>query len=97
MNSLGKLLVVLMLPITRVLAHESNGHMMDWGHMNYGYGGVIMWIILLGLIAIAVYFLVNGKKLIKTEEEIPFEILQRRYAKGEISKQEFERIKKDLL
>lgn len=97
MNSLGKLLVVLMLPITRVLADESNGHMMDWGHMNYGYGGVIMWIILLVLIAIAVYFLVNGKKLIKTEEEIPFEILQRRYAKGEISKQEFERIKKDLL
>ncbi len=97
MNSLGKLLVVLMLPITRVLAHESNGHMMDWGHMNYGYGGVIMWIILLVLIAIAVYFLVNGKKLIKTEEEIPFEILQRRYAKGEISKQEFEKMKKDLL
>lgn len=97
MNSLGKLLVVLMLPITRVLAHESNGHMMDWGHMNYGYGGVIMWVILLVLIAIAVYFLVNGKKLIKTEEEIPFEILQRRYAKGEISKQEFERMKKDLL
>lgn len=97
MNSLGKLLFVLMLPITRVLAHESNGHMMDWGHMNYGYGGVIMWIILLVLIAVAVYFLVNGKKLIKTEQEIPFEILQRRYAKGEISKQEFERMKKDLL
>ena len=96
MNSLGKLLFVLMLPITRVLAHESNGHMMDWGHMNYGYGGVIMWIILLALIAVAVYFLVNGKKLIKTEDEIPFEILQRRYAKGEISKQEYERIKKDL-
>jgi len=71
--------------------------MMDWGHMNYGYGGVIMWIILLVLIAVAVYFLVNGKKLIKTEQEIPFEILQRRYAKGEISKQEFERMKKDLL
>lgn len=97
MNFLGKLLFVLMLPIARVLAHGSNWHMMDWGHMNYGYGGVIMWIILLGLIAIAVYFLVNGKKLIKTEEEIPFEILQRRYAKGEISKQEFERMKKDLL
>lgn len=97
MNFLGKLLFVLMLPIARVLAHESNGHMMGWGHMNYGYGGVIMWIILLVLIAIAVYFLVNGKKLIKTEEEIPFEILQRRYAKGEISRQEFERIKKDLL
>lgn len=96
MNSLGKLLFVLMLPITRVLAHGSSGHMMDWGHMNYGYGGVIMWIILLVLIAVAVYFLVNGKKLIKTEQEIPFEILQRRYAKGEISKQEYERMKKDL-
>jgi len=30
------------------------------------------------------------------ETETPLEIVERRYAKGEISKQEFEQIKKDL-
>lgn len=71
--------------------------MMDWGHMNYGFGGVIMWIILLILIGVVIYFVINRQKLIKREdEETPLEILKKRYAKGEISKQEFEKMKRDL-
>lgn len=71
--------------------------MMDWGHMNYEYGGVIMWIILLILIGVVIYFVINRQKLIKREdEETPLEILKKRYAKGEISKQEFEKMKKDI-
>ncbi len=71
--------------------------MMDWGHMNYGYGGAFMWIILLILIGVVIYFVINRQKLIKREdEETPLEIIKKRYARGEITKQEFEEIKKDL-
>ena len=92
---IGLILLTLVIA-SSACAYPGGWHMMNWGHMDTGYGGVIMWIILLALIAIAVYFLVSGKKLIKKDEETPYEILQRRYAKGEISKQEFERMKKDL-
>lgn len=55
-----------------------------------------MWLILLILIGVAVYFVFSGKKMVRREDETPSEILKKRYAKGEVSKQEFERMKKDL-
>lgn len=106
--------------VSSACVYPGGWHMMDWGHMNYGYGGVIMWIILLVLIVVAVYFIVNGGKWVKSEEnetphlrdllhhrdgdkwikseekETPLEIIKRRYVKGEISKEEFDRMKKDL-
>jgi putative membrane protein len=73
------------------------GHMMDWGHMDYGYGGVIMWIILILIIGVIAYFVIKGQKsILKKDEETPLDILKKRYAKGEISKQEFEKMKKDI-
>lgn len=92
---------IFLMPLAFIIASLScvypGRHMMDWGHMNYGYGGAFMWIIFLVLIGIAIYFIINGKKLIKRDEdETPLEILKKRYAKGEITKQEFEKIKKDL-
>jgi putative membrane protein len=73
------------------------GHMMDWGHMNYGFGGVIMWIILILIIGVIAYFIIKGQKSMpKDDEETPLEILKKRYAKGEISKKEFEKMKKDI-
>jgi len=92
---LGLILLTLVIAAS-TCAYPGGWHMMNWGHMNYGYGGVIMWIILLALIAIVVYFLVSGKKLIKKDDETPLEILRKRYAKGEISRQEYEKMKKDL-
>ncbi len=37
-----------------------------------------------------------GTSISETSEKIPIEIAKERYAKGEISKEEFEQIKKDL-
>jgi len=92
---------ILLIPLSFILLSLScvypGRYMMDWGHMKYGFGGVIMWIILLILIGVVIYFVINRQKLIKREdEETPLEILKKRYAKGEISKQEFEKMKKDL-
>jgi putative membrane protein len=92
---LGLILLILAIA-SSACAYPRGWHMMNWGHMDTGYGGVIMWIIFLALIAVVVYFLVSGKKLIKKDEETPLEILKKRYAKGEISKQEYEKMKKDL-
>jgi len=73
-----------------------------WGHMMYygfGYGGMFMWIIFLIVIGLLVYFIYQAHKTkgqAPTENESPLEILKRRYAKGEITKEQFEAMKEDL-
>jgi putative membrane protein len=72
-----------------------------WG-MGFGWGMGLGWLffILFWVLIIlgVVYFikLISRGGRVKTEEETPLDILKRRYAKGEISKDEFERIKEDL-
>lgn len=73
-----------------------------WGsmmHSGFGYGGVFMWIIFLIVIGLLIYFFVqaqNTKGKTPTENESPLDILKRRYAKGEIAREEYEKMKKDL-
>jgi putative membrane protein len=72
-----------------------------WGPMmGPGYGGMFMWmIVLVVLVAVVIYWLVRGDKS-KTKDqpqgETALDILKKRYARGEITKDEFERMKKDL-
>ena len=59
----------------------------------------LLWILFLILLLILVYGLVKGKKgglLDWPAGDAPLDILKRRYAKGEITKEEFDRIKSDL-
>ena len=82
-------------------ANGNNGqHMGDWRHMmDFRYGALLMWIIFLILIGLVIYLVVQGARS-KTSEssfrETPMDILKKRYAKGEITKEEFEKMKKDL-
>ncbi len=72
------------------------GHMMDYG---YGYGSIIMWIILLIPAGLVIYLLwaQNKRGEGKSEDrQDPGRILKQRYARGDITKEEFERIKRDL-
>jgi len=73
-------------------------HMMDdWGHMSWGYGGVLMWLLFLALIGVVVYFVVRGEKWIKRDgDETAIDILKKRYAKGELTKEEYRKMKEDL-
>jgi putative membrane protein len=72
------------------------GHMMGYG----GYGGIFMWLILILIAGVIIYFAVNRSKgtgkPVGSPEESPIEILKRRYANGEISREEFNRMKKEL-
>jgi len=66
-----------------------------WPMMHYGYGGWIMWLILVIVVAIAIYFIAQAQKG-RTARETPLEILKTRYAKGEITKEDYDRMKQDL-
>jgi len=73
-----------------------DGMMDGWGHV----GGwmIIIWLIIIGLIVWGVIALIrhgsSGKD--SSDNHKSLDIAEERYAKGEISKEEFERIKKDL-
>ena len=73
-----------------------------WGsmmHYGFGNGGMFMWIIFLIVIGLLIYFVVQAQKTkgqTPTQNESPLDILKRRYAKGEIAREEYEKMKKDL-
>jgi len=69
----------------------------SFGWLGMGLGILIMIIFWAGLIALITWIVV---KLVrsgqKTSSESPLDIAKTRYARGEITKKEFEQIKKDL-
>ena len=62
-----------------------------WG-MGWG-----MWFIPL-LVILVIYLLIKNNSQTKSEQdsETPMKILKKRYAKGEITKEQFEEMKKDI-
>jgi putative membrane protein len=73
------------------------GPMRGWEHMGYyGHGGMLMWIIFIVIFGVLIYFLMQAVKGRGREGETPLEILKKRYAKGEITKEEFDKMRKDI-
>ena len=76
--------------------------MMHNGFMNGGWGGAVFQILFLVIIIIAVVWAIkyfSGQRQIGSTPsgDSALEILKRRYANGEIDKEEFEQKKKDLM
>jgi putative membrane protein len=82
----------------------------QWGWRHYGWGPGMMWgwwgmgwifmIVFWGLIIVGLIFLIRSLiRATKTSkgEESALDILKKRYARGEMNKEEFEQKKKDLL
>ena len=67
-----------------------------WTMMHYGYGGFFMWIVMIALIGVLVYFLIQLRKAKTGSTETPLEILKKSYARGEVTKEAFDRMKRDL-
>lgn len=82
------------------------GHMGGWDRtgnyacgFGYGYGGVFMWILFLIVVGVAMYFIIQSaktKNILGGTTDTPLDILKKRYAKGDITKEEFDRMKKEL-
>jgi putative membrane protein len=72
--------------------------MMDGYGMSYGISGILglifLILVIIGLVLLLKYLWESGGA--KREHESALEILKKRYARGEINKEEFEEKKKDL-
>jgi putative membrane protein len=77
--------------------------MHGWGHMNWGWGGLVVqllfWIIIILIIFWAIRYFIRLSRTHPPDnpQESSLDILKKRYASGDITKQEFEEMKKDLL
>lgn len=77
------------------------GHGMGWGGMWFGW---IFWLIIIILVVWGVVSIVRNSQNRRSADhqklseslESPLEILKKRYARGEITKEEFEEMKKEL-
>ncbi len=69
----------------------------------YGMGGGFMWLfplIGLGIFLYVIYMIFNRTNLTNNtgvNSESALEVLKKRYARGDITKEEFEEMKKDLI
>ncbi len=75
--------------------------MMNWGNYGWGMGFgwiwmIIFWVLVIAGIAYIVQAVVRGSRR-GEQGESPLDILKKRYAKGEIGKEEFERLRDDLM
>lgn len=72
-----------------------------FGSVGYGFGGAgVMMILFLAIVAFAVYFMaktINQKASVSHFAVQPIEILNERLAKGDISEEEYESIRKRMI
>lgn len=66
-----------------------------WPMMHSGVGGWFVWILLATVIVIAFYLVVQTQKG-RTTRETPLEIFKKHYAKGEITKEDYDRLTREL-
>lgn len=79
--------------------HGFRGMMGGWG-WGFGILGMLFWLALIVLVVVLVWRLLErdrrGAPHHEASRETPVEILKRRYAAGEIDRDEFERMKREL-
>ncbi len=81
--------------------NNSTNNMMNFGFGSFGSFGwifmILWWILIIAGIVALVKWLAGQSRGANNREKSALEILQERYAKGEINKKEFEEKKKDLV
>ncbi len=71
-------------------------HGSGWGGIFPMFFGVIFWVVII-IIAYVILKNISNKGGSFISPETPIDILKKRYARGEITKEEFEKMKRDIL
>jgi putative membrane protein len=95
------LLILLLVFSLNVYADNDFCPFCGWPNMMmWGWGGMFMGLLFLLFIGLIVYLIIKSAKTTSSEithkENTALEILKKRYARGEVTKEEYNRIKKDL-
>lgn len=70
----------------------------DYNHMNMFHGmGMLFWFVLFIIIVLLAINFFKKNECSSSKKDSPLDILKSRYAKGEITKEEFDKIKNDIL
>ena len=106
MRKLHKLgMIFLFLPIILCTGCINDWFLWRRGHIgHFLYGGVLMQLLFLVILGLIIYFIIKSTKSKRddtsfrdtTFRETALDILKKRYAKGDITKEEFDKMKRDL-
>jgi putative membrane protein len=83
----------------RYTAHYNDGYnMMDGSDWGWGFLMMLFWaIVIIAIVVMLIRGLSSSQSNKKSRDEDSLDIAKNRYAKGEITKKEFEQLKKDLV
>lgn len=70
--------------------------MMVWGLLSFLLGLLLLFLFVVAVVAAVKWVWEGRTPLVRGDKESALDILKKRYARGEVSKEEFERIKKDI-
>ena len=74
------------------------GNMMNWAGFGFGWLWMLLWWVLIILVIVSVVkWLSDNQGSTKKDGNNALDILKERYAKGEITKEQFEQMKKDIV
>lgn len=92
--------ILFMFPVLAFADAEGCGFAGGWNQMmNFGYGGMLMMFLFAIVIGLVIYFIITNTKANRYTGEFnktSLDIIKERYAKGEITEEEFEKMKINL-
>ncbi len=93
-------IIVFMFPVLAFADVEGCGFTWGWNQMmNFGSGGIFMMFMFAIVIGLIIYFIIANTKSNRYTggfSETSLDIIKERFAKGEITEEEFEKMKKAL-
>lgn len=93
-------IIVFIFPVLAFADVEGCGFIWGWNQMmNFGIGGIFMMFMFVIVIGLIIYFIIGNTKSNRYTggfSETSLDIIKKRFAKGEITEEEFEKMKKAL-